>query len=136
MHNLEVVLAITSPNFNTPGDTFVLMQDVPGQGLSLPRRTILTNENSFDVAALMLKTETGLETNWINLTQCFLADAVNRQINDERWIAIPYGCIVPKDAVKVKNGKLQWVTATYLLNRASSVWLDHMDIFMRVCRQI
>lgn len=151
-HNLEVVLVVTSPCVANPVNTkFLLLRSENGK-LALPRREVGERESSLQCAASLLKELTGVQARilghgWLDLKQCHLADNVNRVVAPmnpsgwedinclQRWIAVPYGCMLPGDVIKPLAANAGWLTFQEIVAE-QPMYCDHMDILTAVANTL
>ncbi len=131
MHDLEVALVIASVNLECPADTLFLVYKEPGSSFHLPCRAVHLEEEVLELANKFFHEVTGLAPGWITLTQGNLTR--HRLSYTANKIAVPYGCMVPKEMVKKKDCYL-WVSASHLMN--NKMYLDHLDILIGMCKKI
>lgn len=140
MHNLEVVLVITSPDLTKPGNSrFLLLKDEHGK-FELPTAIIESHESSLEVAASLLHQLTGLKARilgvgWVDLVPMPLADSVDRKSSaGDRWIGVPYGAMLPGEIVKLNHLTASWVPLTEAFE--GEFCFDHKQILQATCHRI
>jgi hypothetical protein len=142
MHKLEVILVVVSPSLVKGGTARFLVMREDGQ-LNLPVRELDEQESTIEVAAQMLNMLTGLRARilgvgWVDLVQMAIVDNVNRKFPEtgERYIAVPYGCMLPGEVTTLYHGRAKWLTLTEVTEAKASFFHDHYEILMAVCQRL
>ncbi len=131
-HNLEVVLVVTAPDARQPANSKFLLVEPPDEPLQLPSLAVF-GESTLSCAAALLARLTGLAARvegvgWLDLKLCPLADAPTRHKHGERWIAVPYGCLLWQ-APPPLLPEARWLSFAEVM-AARPLYLDHLDILV------
>lgn len=133
---LEVLLGVVSPSLLKSGDTrFLLIQGYDGQ-YSLPSDYVGEHQSTLEVAAAILEYHTGLKARimgvgWVDLAQCPLYDSVDRVVDGNRVIGVPYGAMLPGELVEPKSPHAKWVSLGDAFS--SKFDLDHFAVLQGIC---
>ncbi len=137
MHNLEVVLVLTSPDIVRPGQSKLLLIQQDGK-YHLPTASIGEQESSLQVAAKLLCDLTQMRARilgvgYVDLVPCPLADSVERKLDGVRVIGVPYGAMLPGEIVPLTDSRAKWVG---LLEAFQSLDGDDLEILQGACNKI
>ena len=118
-HSVQIVLVLSAPNTKKSGDTlFLFMRQ--NNVLWLPTKDLPHDQSLLDCAGSLLYEASGLESRWVQLTQCPVSK-VGIQI------IIPFGCLI-SESVKAMEGTI-WLTLTELAERQP----ERLEFLTTVC---
>ncbi len=135
---VETTLVVVAVNFLTGSPQFLVYEY--GDRLALPHQVVPIDMTSLEVAARLLHTCTGLQAKllghgWVDLVQGPISDAANRTKQREvaeRWVAVPYGCMIP-EPVEVEK-PFQWLTLEEVGRHVS--YMDHLEILTTLATRV
>ena len=132
MLNLETVLVVVSPNPYSPAETKYLAIEKNGL-LHLPTQIVECGEVCRLVVDDLFEKILGFAASWVQLKQGMLSDNPQRlgcEESLERYVAVPYGCMVPYECAASPPNIGRWVTFSELAEY--DFYSDHKDILMKM----
>lgn len=134
MHYLETILVAVSPNPASPFETKFLVQEKDGK-YHLPVEAVDYEETCSDAVRLLFEKCFGYSLSYIQHKQGILYDHIGRRgfwQGTERWIAVPYGCLMPHEAGREAPKAGKWITFPEV--SAAEFYGDHKEILTETAR--
>lgn len=137
---IETILVVTTPHPEDPSHPFVLTKRIEKQLLALPKATLTLEETTLSLADKLLQEILGVRAlvgsrGWVQLISAPVADSVDRFLDGERVVGIPYGCVIPTRLAVQRP--YEWrPLVDVLFDPRDKLFGDHQDILMNVCKTL
>lgn len=126
---LEVILVVLGYDLQSKHISFLLNNSSSG----LLSAIIDEGSSSLDIASELLGIHTGCRgliggVGWVHLKQLPIIDNADRIIDGERWVAVPYVCVIPKEVNLLED---EWVD----IMDTSKLSPEECDILRLACNE-